>query len=59
MPLFSMAEKSDYEKTKSLTAQFINLLVDSQYSLKIKIDALVQLYNSIHNNTGVKAFAFE
>jgi len=59
MPLFAMAEKMDYQKTKSLTAKLMNLLVDSEYSLKIKIDALVQLYNSVHNNTGVKAFAFE
>lgn len=59
MPLLNMAEGANYEKTKTLASQFFSLLVDSQYSLKIKVDALVQLYNSVHNNTGVKAIAFE
>ena len=58
-PLFSLAEQGDYAKAKSLTQSFVTLLVDeSQFSLKIKVDSLVQLYNSMHANTGIKAFAF-
>ena len=59
-PLLNLAENGDYNKAKELTCRFVNLLVDeSQYSLKIKVDALVQLYNSVHTNSGIKSFAFE
>ena len=40
--------------------RFIDLLVEqSEYALKIKVDCLVQLYNSVHTNSGIKSFAFE
>lgn len=53
-----MAESGDYEKAKSLTKKFIDLLLESDYSLKIKTDCLIQLYNSVHTNSGIKSFAF-
>jgi hypothetical protein len=59
MPLLSLAEIGDYKKAKSLTVAFVNLLVDSEYALKIKVDCLVQLYNSVHTNSGIKSFSFE
>ena len=31
----------------------------SEFALKIKVDCLVQLYNSTHTNSGIKSFAFE
>lgn len=58
-PLLNLAEQGDYAKAKSLTDQFISLLCDeSEYSLKIKVDCLVQLFNSVVTNTGIKAGAF-
>ena len=49
LPLLNLAEEGDYQKTKELTTKFLELLVDeSAYSLKIKVDSLVQLFNSIH-----------
>jgi len=57
--LLNLAESGDYARAKNLTEQFISLLCDeSQYSLKIKIDCLVQLFNSVVTNTGIKAGAF-
>ncbi len=53
-----MVESGDYDKAKSLTQKFIDLLLESDYSLKIKTDCLIQLYNSVHTNTGIKSFAF-
>ena len=59
-PLLNLAETGDYDKAKSLTLAFVNLLVESDvYALKIKVDSLVQLYNSVHTNTGIKSFSFE
>lgn len=40
-PLLSLAESGDYNKAKSLTVAFVNLLVDSEHALKIKVDCLV------------------
>jgi hypothetical protein len=37
----------------------MDLLIGSDFSLKIKVDALVQLYNSVHTNSGIKSFSFE
>ena len=55
-----MAEEGDYQKTKELTTKFVDLLVDeSAYSLKIKVDSLVQLFNSIHTKSGIKSLTFE
>ena len=31
----------------------------SEYTLKIKVDSLVQIYNSVHSNTGIKSYSFE
>ena len=31
----------------------------SEYSLKIKVDSLVQIYNSVHSNTGIKSHSLE
>ena len=31
----------------------------SDFALKVKVDCLVQLYNSVHTNSGIKSFAFE
>ena len=60
LPLLNLAEEGDYQKTKELTAKFVNLLVDeSEYTLKIKVDSLVQLYNSIHTKSGIKSLTFE
>ena len=57
-PLLNLAEAGDYERAKSLTNRFVSLLCDeSEYSLKIKVDCLVQLFNSVHSNTGIKANA--
>ena len=59
-PLLNLAESGSYDKAKELTQQFIDLLLDkSEYSLKIKVDSLVQLYSSILTNSGIKSFAFE
>lgn len=59
-PLLNLAESGDYAKAKELTVAFIDLLVEqSEFSLKIKVDSLVQLYNSVHTNSGIKSFAFE
>ena len=39
---------------------FIDLLVEqSNFTLKVKVDSLVQLYNSVHTKSGIKSFAFE
>jgi len=58
-PLFNLAEAGDYARAKNLTERFISLLCDeSDFSLKIKVDCLIQLYNSVHTNTGIKASAF-
>ena len=35
------------------------LVEQSEFALKIKVDCLVQLYNSTHTNSGIKSFAFE
>lgn len=41
-PLLNLAEEGDYAKAKALTVKFADLLVEeSQFSLKIKVDALV------------------
>ena len=32
---------------------------ESEFQLKVKVDSLVQLYNSVHTNSGIKSFAFE
>lgn len=59
-PLISLAESGNYEKAKSLSIKFIELLVEqSEYALKIKVDSLVQMYNSVHTNSGIKSYAFE
>ena len=59
-PLLNLAESGEYSKAKELTVRFIDLLVEqSAFSLKIKVDSLVQLYNSVHTNSGIKSFAFE
>ena len=59
-PLLNLAEEGNYAKAKELTVRFIDLLVEqSTFSLKIKVDSLVQLYNSVHTNSGIKSFAFE
>ena len=57
-PLLNLVESADYAKAKSLTQQFVGLLCKSEFSLKIKVDALIQLFNSVHTNTGIKSFAF-
>ena len=60
LPLLNLAEEGDYQKTKELTTKFLELLVDeSAYSLKIKVDSLVQLFNSIHTKSGIKSLTFE
>lgn len=59
-PLLALAEHGNYARAKDLTVKFIDLLVEqSAYSLKIKVEALVQLFNSTHTNSGIKSFAFE
>ncbi len=59
-PLLNLAESGNYDKAKELTIKFIDLLLnESEYSLKIKGDSLVQLYSSVHTNSGIKSFAFE
>ena len=59
-PLLNLAESGNYEKAKELTIKFIDLLLNkSEFSLKIKVDSLVQLYSSVHTNSGIKSFAFE
>ena len=59
-PLLNMAESGNYDKAKELTVKFVDLMLhESQYSLKIKIDSLVQLYSSVHTNSGIKSLAFE
>ena len=58
-PLLNIVESGNYDQAKSLTKQFVSLLCDqSDFSLKIKVDCLIQLYNSVHTNTGIKSFAF-
>ena len=57
-PLLNLAETGDYQRAKNLTDRFVSILCDeSDYSLKIKVDCLVQLFNSVHTNTGIKASA--
>ena len=59
-PLLNLAESGDYAKAKEQTVRFIDLLLEqSEYALKVKVDCLVQLYNSVHTNSGIKAFSFE
>ena len=59
-PLLNLAESGDYAKAKEQTIRFIDLLLEqSEYALKVKVDCLVQLYNSVHTNSGIKSFAFE
>ena len=55
MPLIAMAEEADYASTKEITCKFIEFLLESEYSLNIKVNALVQLYNSVHPVSGLKA----
>ena len=61
MPLIAMAEetKGQYGKAKEFAQQFTEILLESGYSLNIKINALVQLYNSVRSTSGLKAYAFE
>lgn len=59
MPLFNSAEEEHYEETKKLAANFIDLLLKSDYSIQIKINCLVQLYNSVLTGSGLKSYAFE
>ena len=59
MPLIAMAEETNYDKVKSMTQQFIEALLESDFSLNVKISALVQLYNSVSARKGLKAYAFE
>ena len=35
------------------------LVEESDYSLKIKVDSLVQLFNSVHTLSGIKSYALE
>ena len=59
-PLLNLAESGDYDKAKALTVKFIELLLNAQdFALKIKVEALVQLYNSVHTNSGIKSYALE
>lgn len=57
-PLFNLVEDGNYPKAKELTQKFIELLLDAQFALKIKVDCLIQLFNSVHSNSGIKSFAF-
>ena len=59
MPLISMAEETNYKTAKAIASAFIELLLESGYSLRIKVEVLVQLYNSVHSNSGLKSYAFE
>ena len=59
MPLFNAAETGNYKETKQLAANFISLLLGSEYSVQIKINCLVQLYNSVLTESGIKSYAFE
>lgn len=59
MPLISMAAETNYDTAKEITSNFIDLLLPSDYSLNIKVTILVQLYNSVETNSGLKAFAFQ
>ena len=61
-PLLNLAEsgRDNYAKAKEQTVKFIDLLVEqSNFTLKVKVDSLVQLYNSVHTKSGIKSFAFE
>lgn len=59
MPLIAMAEETNYQAAKELAGEFMQILLQSSFSLNIKISALVQLYNSVHMDSGLKGYAFE
>ena len=59
MPLIAMAEETDYPVAKELAGEFMTILLESNFSLNIKINALVQLYNSVRTDSGFKGYAFE
>jgi len=57
-PLLNLVEVGNYQKAKELTQKYVQLLLNSHYSLKIKVDCLIQLFNSVLSDSGIKAFAF-
>lgn len=59
MPLIAQAEEANYPAAKELAVEFMGILLQSSFSLNIKISALVQLYNSVNMNSGLKGYAFE
>lgn len=59
MPLLNLVEGDNYNKAKELTTHFFDILLNSDYSLNIKITGLVQLYNSGKTDSGFKALAME
>ena len=55
-----MAEQGEYQRARDLSVKFVELLIEeSDYSLKIKVDSLVQLFNSVHTLSGIKSYALE
>lgn len=54
-----MVEETNYNKARELADKFITILLDSEYSLSIKITSLVQLYNNVSSDSGLKSLAFE
>ena len=59
MPLLAMVEESSYAAAKELASEFTRILLEAGFSLSIKINALVQLHNTVGKRSGLKAYAVE
>ena len=59
MPLIAMVEETNYAAAKELAASFTEILLKSSFALSIKINALVQLFNTVGEKSGLKAYAVE
>ena len=59
MPLIAMVEETNYTAAKELAASFTEILLESSFALSIKINALVQLFNTVGEKSGLKAYAVE
>ena len=54
-----MVEETNYAAAKELAASFTEILLESSFALSIKINALVQLFNTVGEKSGLKAYAVE
>lgn len=57
--MLDLIQLKDQDKAKELAAKFLDILIQSEYTLKIKIESLIQLYLSSAKESGIKAYAFE